>query len=356
MTILPADIQNKQTLGTWLGALSDERRTIGGARFDALLIWGAPLIALLFVYAWLGIAVAFPKPLAERMATILASATAIITYAHLIAVVPRAYGNREVFTSNRFRLTLVPLLLLAALLTSQTLFVIALVLVVFWDVHHTAMQNFGLSRIYDMKAGNDPNMLRRADLRLNWILYVGPLIAGASLASHLNSLERLGTIDLVALAQLPGVLEGHSSILTMTAVAACAIIVGWSIRDYRAAMARGYRLSPHKLVLMLSTVFVSVIAWGLSSPLVAFVAVNLYHAAQYFGLVWLREGKRMSAFTGQRSRPALDLFLGGSLLFGIAYYFVMGTDIRFLGAPFVACSLLHFWFDGFVWSVRKKQI
>jgi hypothetical protein len=25
-------------------------------------------------------------------------------------------------------------------------------------------------------------------------------------------------------------------------------------------------------------------------------------------------------------------------------------------APFIACSLLHFWFDGFVWSVRRSDV
>ena len=30
--------------------------------------------------------------------------------------------------------------------------------------------------------------------------------------------------------------------------------------------------------------------------------------------------------------------------------------MRWLLAPFIACSLLHFWFDGFVWSVRKRQV
>jgi hypothetical protein len=50
----------------------------------------------------------------------------------------------------------------------------------------------------------------------------------------------------------------------------------------------------------------------------------------------------------------MALFIGLCSGFGVAYY--LFEDTRLLVAPFIACSLLHFWYDSFVWSVRKKQV
>ena len=340
-----------------LGSLSDPRLAIGGVRFDALLLWGCPLAAMLFVWTWVAGAGMLPDAARQPAIALLALGVAILTFAHLIAVVPRAYLNREVFAANRRRLTVVPVLLILALVASPTLLVCGAVLAVFWDVHHSAMQSFGLARIYDMKAGNDPHVLRRTDLRLNWALYVGPIAAGASLAVHLATLEAFDRIGWSMLASLPGFADGHAGLIREAAIAAWLAIIAWAAFDYRAAMARGYRLPVHKLALIGSAGLVSIAAWGLSSPVIAFAIINLFHAVQYFALVWLKEGGRIQAAarTGSTRRPlALILFLGLCAGFGFAYQYFQA--LRWLAGLFVACSLLHFWYDSFVWSVRKKQV
>lgn len=356
MATLPVDVAEAQGAGPRISALSEPRFAIGGPRFDFLLFWGVPILALVMVQAWLGVALLMPASLGERMAGGLGFLSAVITYAHLIAVAPRAYLNREVFEANRFRLTVIPVLLLAALLISPTLLAIGAVVGLFWDVHHSAMQNFGLSRIYDMKAGNDAQVLRRTDLRLNWMLYVGPLLAGASLPVHLDSLRKLDSVGLTDVARLPGLFEGHLGAIGIAAIIAWASILAWTIYDYRKAMAQGYRLPMHKLALVGSTGLVSLLAWGFSSPLVALVSINIYHAFQYFALVWLKEGGRMTALFKAKPRMALDLFIVACAIVGVAYQYATTANISWLLAPFLACSLLHFWYDSFVWSVRKKQV
>ena len=49
-------------------------------------------------------------------------------------------------------------------------------------------------------------------------------------------------------------------------------------------------------------------------------------------------------------------FAGGCGLFGLGYLAASSGKPGLVLAPFVACSLLHFWYDGFVWSVRKRQV
>jgi hypothetical protein len=296
------------------------------------------------------------------MIGILAGAVAVLTYAHLIAVAPRAYLNPDVFSRFRLRLIAVPLMLVAAFLLSPTLLVAGIVAAVFWDVHHSAMQTFGLGRIYDMKAGNHPLALRRVDMALNAGLYIAPILAGASLMEHLAAFERFGAVDWGALTTVPALAEGIGGWIRLVGVLAWAGIVAWSVRAYSRAAAAGYRCSAHKRALLIVTGAVSVAAWGLAPPLVAFVAINLFHAVQYFALVWLKEGKRIAAVAGGNPRLsgiAWPLFLAFCLGFGLLYWVAMpGGEggARFYLAPFIACSLLHFWYDGFVWSVRAKQV
>ena len=349
-------IAGKAGAGAIQGSLSDPAGAIGGPRFDLLFFWGSPILASILIWAWVLAAQALPENLGRGSIAALAYAVAVLTFAHLVAVVPRAYLNRDVFAANRNRVVIVPLLLVASLLVSPVLLVCAAVLAVLWDVHHSAMQTFGIGRIYDMKAGNGPNVLRSTDLRLNWALYVGPIAAGASLIAHAESFSNFSRIDWTILASGPGIVASNVEPIRYAAIAAWAAVLIWAVRDYRAAAAAGYAMPAHKAALLGSTGLVSVLAWGFAPPFMAFAIINLFHAVQYFGLVWLKEGDRISAVIpsfGSR-RLALAAFLiccGG---FGVVYAAV--DDKSLLIAPFLACSLLHFWFDSFVWSVRKKQV
>lgn len=336
--------------------LLDPTRSIAGPVFDALLFWGCPLLAMGFVASWLGLASFLPSEQEARAIGVLGFASAIITYAHLVAVVPRAYGNREVFAQNRIRLTLVPVMLLAALLLSPACFVIGTVLTVFWDIHHSALQNFGLSRIYDLRAGNEPKELRWTDLRLNWMLYVGPLAAGASLPLHLQSFGEFSRLGWHEIATLPGVLEGNIGLVAQLAIAGWLATFAWSLLDYRKAIRSGYRMPAHKLANIASSGIVSLVAWGFCSPPFALATINIYHALQYFALVWIKEGRTMQGIFGLPPRRAFDVFIGLCVIVALAYQYAATASIQWLLAPFIACSLLHFWFDGFVWSVRKRQV
>jgi hypothetical protein len=349
------------------GRLGDAALAIGGPRFDAFFFWGAPLVALIFVWGFVAALLLLPSGTAKDAgAALLLGAVSILTFAHLIAVAPRAYLNREVFGANRRRLIVVPLLLVPALLLSPALLICAGILAVFWDVHHSAMQTFGLGRIYDMKAGGNPQTLRTTDLRLNWALYVGPIATGASLIIHFNKFHDVGRIDWATLATLPGIVQQYGNPIRDVAIAAWTATILWSAWQYRAAMRTGYRLPAHKAALLGATAITSIAAWGFTPPFMAFAIVNIFHAVQYFALVWLKEGSRIHAQLArlaprgkaepgdQATRLSLALFLLFCAAFGVAYFAV--PNGTWLAAPFIACSLLHFWFDSFVWSVRKKQV
>jgi hypothetical protein len=51
----------------------------------------------------------------------------------------------------------------------------------------------------------------------------------------------------------------------------------------------------------------------------------------------------------------LAVFLAGVLSYGAAAALV-DTSQRELWAVTMVVSLMHFWYDGFVWSVAKQQV
>jgi hypothetical protein len=340
--------------------LSDPALSIISPRADALLLWGSPVIALVFAWAWMRIAGMLPSAEGDHMVGALVALVAILTYAHLVAVFPRAYLNREVFNSHRGRLTIGPLVLISTMLISTPVFVACLIAAIMWDVHHSAMQTFGLGRIYDMKAGNDGNELRRTDMLLNGAMYIGPLAAGAALIAQFHPFQPIGEFGWQALTQVPGVVAGWAGAIRIIAITASLTIVALATVNYARAIRGGsYKLPQHKAVLIATTGTVSLCMWLFTPPFLAYVISNIFHAMQYFAIVWLKEGRRIAGFGRGGERDASTLaflaFFTLCIAFGTVYWAESGP-YRLILVPFIACSLLHFWFDGFVWSVRRKQV
>ena len=122
----------------------------------------------------------------------------------------------------------------------------------------------------------------------------------------------------------------------------------------------GQKVSVQKTFLLVSTGLVSIYTWGFNSWGEAFFIMNVFHAVQYFGIVWATEKKnivRTFRLSGRRfaSAAALLLLIGSGTAYG---YFVeaVDADINHLWALVLVMSIMHFWYDGFIWSVRKKQV
>jgi hypothetical protein len=123
---------------------------------------------------------------------------------------------------------------------------------------------------------------------------------------------------------------------------------------------RGHRVSPLKVYLVASTGLCSIYTWGFNSWGEAFFIMNLFHAVQYLALVWAMEKRRIMSrlrvSEGPRGKAvALAVFLGAVLSYGVGAE-LLDADFRTLWAITIVVSLMHFWYDGFVWSVSKKQI
>lgn len=277
------------------------------------------------------------------------------THAHLVAVFFRSHANRRIFDLYRLRFTVVPLLLLAGAMLSAWVFVFLGVLTVWWDVYHSSLQTFGLGRIYDQRHGNDAKAGRRADYLFNLLMYVGPVLAGAHLAQHLVAFQRFRAVggDVVA-AFAEGVLM--HSVAVRFAVLGLGVPATLAYVLYYLRLARrGYAFPRPKLALYATTAFCSIAAWGFGSFGEAFLIMNFFHALQYLALVWWMEKKNLASVFRCGAPLAFAIFIVATLGYGF-WRAWEPWQFQFTIALGNVVSLMHFWYDGFVWSVQKGQV
>jgi hypothetical protein len=292
---------------------------------------------------------------------------AVWIYGHLAAVVFRTHLNGAIFRKHPLRFTVVPAALYLAMALSRPIFLFGVLLASVWDAYHTAMQNFGLARIYDAKAGNPPARARALDLWLAQVTYVGPLIFGLSFIPTIEDLDKFQAVGWLWPSQLLRWLDAHHAALgqiVLVAGSAFVVYYGFAMWELRRA---GHRSSPQKIGLLVSTALVTILAFGLMDAFLGYVITSLYHGLQYFGIVWWTErGQLGRRFHLSHHVPALVLLFAVSIAAaGFGYEAAIQLGVREASSttgafwifpiPFVI-SLMHFWYDGFVWSVRRGDV
>ena len=343
------------------GSLASSSPFIASRRYDSLLFIYSPLIALSIALLLTPLHWAFERTRAlggvdSRVAIFIG----VFTTAHLFAVLFRSHANGKIFARHRIRFALVPLLLFAALLGSKWILLCCVVLAAVWDVYHSSLQNFGLCRIWDARQGNDPNAGRQLDRWLAHSLYIAPILAGPSLHKTLEGLTRFGEVDSALPGQLLGLIDRVHGPLAAIVWVAAAGFIGYYVFAYRRLARSGYRVSRQKIAFLVSVGFTSILAGGFLPPLEAFFIANFFHNVQYFGIVWwaekasIRRVFRLSPDT--HDAFALTAYLGSMLLVAIACESAVRSNLQWGVALALVVTLMHFWYDGFIWSVRRHQV
>jgi len=283
-----------------------------------------------------------------------------VVHAHLVAVFVRSHGNRQIFRLHPVRFVALPILLWVAIVASPFLAAAAAVVATFWDVWHSGAQTFGFARIYDRNHGVPPALGRRIDFWMNQLLYAGPILAGVTLVDHMRSFDEFEGVGATFLTRVPAEVAGFQRTLAIVVLVAggalCLAYLWWNVRLAR----RGHGPSFEKVFLVVSTGLCSIYTWGWNSWGEAFFIMNLFHAVQYLALVWAAEKKNLMARIGLAGRRGGEgLLLGGFLALVLGYGFavqLLDPGVTTLWAITMVVSLMHFYYDAFIWSVRKQQI
>ena len=273
----------------------------------------------------------------------------------------RAYGDRELFRQHRWRFLLAPPLVLAL---SWTFFIgLKLhgleLLLLFWATWHIMMQTYGFLRIYDAKRGRTGRWAARLDFWACTAVFAsGVLFSDARLLGVVETMQQTG---------LPVFGPEVLSALRWLVGGASAAVLGTYLV---VAVAGGKSGGVHypKLLLLAGTALLFWFAGRLSVNLLIGVAMfEVFHAVQYFAIVWFTSRRRATTH-GEHFGPLGVVFRSGR--WGMAVYLAAIAafgSIAFWGrwsgwsvAPaaammlFSASAMLHFYYDGFIWRVRRR--
>jgi hypothetical protein len=345
---------------------------------DALCIIGAPLIVLSLVL----VAFAVLRPVAATVLVL--GVHVVMTVAHHMPTFIRIYGDVELRSHFKWTLRLAPAIPLAFSLAivgyidyhgyPVELFLYVYLMLALWDPWHFLRQHYGFMRIYDRPNTAPRPLAARMDLILCATCFVFIMLASGEWLSGMLA-------DLYTGARLPllmafssrtiELLTWISGAAALAAMTAYGVYLCWCWRQR-------YFISAAKLALFIVTFSVMYLtytpnAWirglapGWSFP-VGFAAIGIVHMTQYLAIVW-RYNRGLAA-KAERSRAGIfrSLHARGGWLAAAGYValcllygdlITLKYDSRWLMSALLpigfTSTLLHYYFDGFIWKLRHRQ-
>ena len=274
----------------------------------------------------------------------------------------RAYGDRAVFERFKWRFIFAPLFLLAVCTAFFWWDLKGILLVVFfWGVWHGLMQTYGFCRIYDAKTGTFDTLTRRLDFAMCVIWFATAVaLSPYRLSDTLDTYYMCGGPFIP-----PSMVQLGQGLILLLAVAVSGLFVAHFCRRWII----GKRPNPVKVALLIT----SIAFWWYCNNLVANILVGIalfevFHDVQYLSLVWIYNRNRVEKdsniggfmrFVFRRSGSLIGLYVGLVLAYGSVSYINahigMDTVKRILTGVVTASTLLHFYYDGFIWKVRERS-
>ncbi|MFP6647831.1 MAG: hypothetical protein VB817_00120, partial [Pirellulaceae bacterium] len=353
---------------------------------DILWIIGAPLLA------WVWAAFTFKAGGVETVWMIFI----IFNVAHHFPTFIRIYGDRDLLRRYRWNLLLGPLIpfslsmlvvyfVIANDLPIMTILFLQVILNI-WDPWHFLMQHYGFMRIYDRHNKAPRKIASTMDYLLCWTWFAFIMVAASEwLFDILYKLYSEGGVGLVMWID-----QSVYSILRQ-AVLVIAVLMTFVYIGYLAWCRRkGYFISPAKCALFLIT-FVMLGLCYVKNPvmqallpgwtfMVGFATLGMVHVTQYLAIVWTYN-RNLAQKPGKTPARFARIFATGGVAVAICYvvicllYGVLLTDkiwvplisglsehqvfIKIFFGTAVSLNftstLLHYYYDGFIWKVRHKE-
>lgn len=281
---------------------------------------------------------------------------------HHLPGMMRAYGDKALFQRFKIRFIVAPLFLipLCFFFTIRDLDALQVIVLV-WAVWHGCMQVFGFLRIYDAKVKSFSKLTSRIDLWMCFAWFgIAVLYSPGKMGVILEKFYASGgpLLPTGAVVAIQSVWTGLTASITVAFLANS--IYQWKL---------GTPPSPIKYLAMASSFgFWWFAMVGVHNIILGVAIWEIFHDVQYLGIVWMFNRKRaetdpnvgsFTRFLFRRNAWMVGLYVG--LVFAYGYLMFLPELITTetvrngLIALLVTSTLLHFYFDGFIWKVREKS-
>ncbi|MFL6577961.1 MAG: hypothetical protein ACJ8MR_15165 [Povalibacter sp.] len=344
---------------------------------DSLLVVATPVLVMalaLIMFRTLGSAAA---------TSLIIVAHIVFTVAHHLPTFIRIYGDVELFRQHRWHFIMAPVvpLLFSAVVLGYINhhafpvenFLYLYIMLVLWDPWHFLRQHYGFVRIYDRPNEAPKQLAARMDLWLcaTWFIYIlfGSSAWLAGILADLNQTVRIPLLLYVP-ADLGAIVTRVARDLAILMTLAYSMYLVW-------CRLTGYFISLAKLALLVATFGAMYFAYvpndwmQMMAPgwtfKVGFAVIGMVHMTQYLAIVW-RYNRTLAARSGlARDGWFHRLFRRGGWAVGIGYVLLCltygelitteqssrGVMSVLLALGFTS-TLLHYYFDGFIWKVRQR--
>lgn len=280
----------------------------------------------------------------------------LLGYHHVIATYTRLCFDADSLRAHRFLLFgLPPLVLAAVLAAAYGVGVWTLVSVyLYWQWFHYARQSWGVTQAYRRKAGALDTGSPRLNQLAFWLLPVWGILHRSQQDPGLFLGLELRTLPVPA------------PLVDAVGVAAIAVLALWAADRARAyvqgrlPVAQTLYLVTHHAVFAAAYLLIEDISVG-------WLAVNIWHNAQYVAFVWLYNTNRFKAgiepkarflSTLSQSRNAL-LYFGVCVGLSTVVYLLLGQVAAAVVAPvaiYQAINFHHYIVDGVIWKLRRPPL
>ncbi|MHC4809379.1 MAG: tetratricopeptide repeat protein [Planctomycetota bacterium] len=282
---------------------------------------------------------------------------------HHLPGMMRAYGDTALFREFRVRFIVAPILLaVGCVFIFMNNMRIAILAIYLWGIWHGLMQTYGFVRIYDAKAGSVAPVTQRLDLMMciSWFI-TGVLVSPA----RFYQLLEYWHVNVGGPIPAQVVLEG---VRLLAVVATAAITVAFLVNHVRQVRAGR---PPSRLKLLLMATSFGFWWWAnlaFVNMLVGVILFEVFHDVQYLAIVWVfnhgrakkdAEAGSFTRFLFHRGGMLAGLYVGLVFAYGSLRFVERSIDEQALKAGLAgllaASTLLHFYYDGFIWKFRKQK-
>ncbi len=294
-----------------------------------------------------------------------------VTIPHHFVTWLRVYGSPAEFARFKERFIVGPVVLVAFAYGLIQWAPLSLVLIVtLWDHQHSLMQQYGFARVYDFKAKAGAPATAKFDLAFNWIFFGNMLVVSPLFSAVWVRMLHEWHLPISAEAvqwvhQISWTLAIGYGLIYLGHIAYCA--------------RRGLALNPLKYAFLLSSYFLWYFTSFTTAYLLVFaVAHRIMHGIQYIVMVYFYNRHKVERTGGDSallryvaSKRGVKFFILLCAAYALVFHALSEGLVRDFGFGLVgfntnfdlfsysllsSFALIHYYYDAFIWKVRKKDV